>query len=66
MKAVKKILKSFYLYAIVCIILQTANNTELPASKKIPDGYGPLMVCLLSVGIVMLKNSDHKLILKKG
>lgn len=62
MKAVNRILKSFYLFAVVCILSQAPCYANLPVTKEIPDGFGPLMVCLLSLTIVLIKNYNQRLV----
>lgn len=62
MKAVNRILKSFYLFAVVCILSQAPCYANIPVTKEIPDGFGPLLVCSLSLTIIMIKNYNQRLV----
>lgn len=66
MKVMNRVLKSFYLFAIVCILSQTPCYANIPVSKEIPDGFGPLIACLLSLFIVMIKSYNLKLVQKES
>ena len=66
MRVMNRILKSFYLFAVVCILSQMPCYANIPVSKEIPDGFGPLIACLLSVAVVMIKSYNLKIVQKES
>ena len=56
-RVINRILKSFYLFALVYMLSQAPCHASINISKEIPDGVGPLLACLLSVAVVIVKSS---------
>lgn len=60
MKNVNRLLKVFYLTVAMNIIFQTSSYDSLHTAAEIPAGFGPLIVCGLSLAVISLRKQLRK------
>jgi hypothetical protein len=65
MRATNRLLKSFYLFALIYILSEAPCFASITIPKEIPEGWGPLLACFMSVAVVIIKSSNLIPLLKK-